>query len=56
MLLVKNTLGEIVYLNPMKEVEGNYSCVIDLSGQPKGIYFIEMRSGEDSSVEKIAFQ
>jgi hypothetical protein len=55
-LLVKNTLGEIVYIDPMKDVEGNYSKVIDLSTQPKGIYFIEMRSGEDSSVEKIAFQ
>lgn len=56
LLLVKNTLGEIIYLDPMRDVEGNYSTSIDLSAQPKGVYFVEMRSGNVSSVEKIVFQ
>jgi hypothetical protein len=55
-LLVKNNLGQIIYLDPMSNIEGEHTRAIDLSSQPKGIYFIEMRSGNESSVEKIVFQ
>jgi hypothetical protein len=55
-IVVKNGQGQIVYIDPLTEIQGKYSREIDLSSQPKGVYFVEMRSGDDSSVEKIVFQ
>jgi hypothetical protein len=49
---IRNILGQIVYTSSTK---GGIK-EIDVSSHPKGIYFIELRSGEEKKVERIVFQ
>ena len=53
MLSVKNTLGELVYTDPIKEISGTFIKEVDLSSQPKGTYFVEIASNDVTTVEKI---
>ncbi|MCE9540836.1 MAG: T9SS type A sorting domain-containing protein, partial [Bacteroidetes bacterium] len=44
-----NTLGETVY----QSGTGNQTSVIDLSGQPKGIYFVHINNEKGNTTEKL---
>ncbi len=55
-LCIKNTLGQTVYTTSLKDINSNFTKEIDISSQAKGIYFVELRSGDDKKVEKIVFQ
>lgn len=54
-LQIKNTLGELVYTDPMKMISGNFIKEVDLSCEPKGIYFVEIASNDERKVEKVIF-
>lgn len=49
-VIVQNMLGEIIYTIPKN---GSASNEIDLSDQPKGIYFVKVYTGERSYSEKL---
>jgi len=49
-----NNLGESVYEENVTNFAG--SSVLDLSKQSKGLYFIEMRCNDKSSIQKIMIQ
>jgi len=49
---IYNTLGEIIYRTKLVSSE----LVVDLSSNPKGIYYIKALSGENVFVEKIIHQ
>jgi hypothetical protein len=55
-LSIKNTMGQVVIADPIKDMPDQFSKEIDISTQPKGIYFIELQSGDSKTVEKIVFQ
>ncbi|MGZ8553700.1 MAG: choice-of-anchor tandem repeat GloVer-containing protein [Chitinophagaceae bacterium] len=55
-LTVTNLLGAIIYSESKRNVTGEYSGTIDLSKYPKGIYFLELVSGEERLVKKIVLQ
>lgn len=55
-LSVKNALGQVVYLNSIKEMQGAFTREIDLSSHPKGIYFVEITSGNEKATEKVVLQ
>jgi hypothetical protein len=56
LICIKNTLGQTVHTSSLKELKNNSGKEIDISSQPKGIYFVELRSGNDRRVEKIVVQ
>ena len=47
---IYNTLGAILYQSPVKERKS----IIDMSGQPKGIYFIHINTGTETVIMKIS--
>ncbi|MGD0711760.1 MAG: T9SS type A sorting domain-containing protein, partial [Bacteroidales bacterium] len=47
---IYNLLGEKVY---QSSVIGNQSSVIDISGQPVGIYFLQVNTDKESFKQKI---
>ena len=50
-MIVTNTHGQVVYTNSIGE-----NTLLDLSSQPKGIYFIELRSENSVKVEKVVLK
>jgi hypothetical protein len=55
-LNITNGLGAIVYSENKKDFSGEYVNTIDLSKQPKGIYFVEMILGSDRRTRKIIIE
>jgi hypothetical protein len=51
-LKVTNVLGQTV-LDRSEEVNGNYTGTIDLAGELKGIYFLELDNGKTKEVRKL---
>ncbi len=56
LLSVKNMLGQVLATYPIKDMPAQFSKDLDISSQAKGIYFVELRSGEEKKVEKIVLQ
>lgn len=52
-LNIRNVLGQIIYMDQTKDKSGNYKAKIDLTDQPKGVYFIEIDYGMAKEVKKI---
>ncbi|MEO8149452.1 MAG: T9SS type A sorting domain-containing protein [Bacteroidia bacterium] len=50
---VTNVLGEIIYEKDFQKVNGKFSQRINLSAQPKGIYFLKLMSDEKVFTQKI---
>ena len=55
-LTIKNELGQTVYSENKKDFSSEYVNTIDLSRQPKGIYFVEMILGSDRRTRKIIIE
>ncbi|MCW3075424.1 MAG: regulatory domain of in-like proprotein convertase [Bacteroidetes bacterium] len=48
-----NNVGQIVYAERFHHLNEKFSKVFDLSKQPKGMYFIEIKNDSDKQVKKI---
>src|ERR1035437_1773878 len=48
--------GKLIYSDNQKQFSGQYLTTIDLSGQAKGVYFIEMICGKQQESKKIVLQ
>ena len=53
---VVNMIGEEVYTEALSEFVGQYTKVIDMSAQPKGVYFLEINTANGSINNKIVLQ
>jgi plastocyanin len=53
---VVNMIGEEVYTEELTEFVGSYNKVIDMNTQSKGVYFLEVRSGNGTINKKIILQ
>ena len=51
-----NILGEVFYLEGLTNFNGQYNKEIDLSKNPKGIYFLEISSPTNTFTKKIILQ
>ena len=55
-LTVRNVTGQLVFEKKITKVSGNYSGEADISGLAKGLYFLEISDGINSSTHKIILQ
>jgi hypothetical protein len=55
-LTIFNLLGRQVYSKPINNVEGQINAAIDLSALPKGVYFVELKSSNNSYQSKLTIQ
>ena len=55
-VIVRNMMGVIVYTIPQKQYYGSLQEKINISGKPKGIYMVEIVSGEKRITTKILIQ
>jgi alpha-tubulin suppressor-like RCC1 family protein len=55
-LTIKNELGQTIYSESKKDFAGEYNSTIDLSNQPKGVYFIDMLCGNERRTRKIILE
>src|ERR1700752_5172788 len=55
-ITVKNALGKVIYSEQDTDFSGSYNKTIDLSNNAKGIYFIEIICGNNSTVKKVVLE
>lgn len=55
-IIVRNAMGQVVYKTSSKEYINSLQERINISGKPKGIYLVEIISGEKRVVTKILIQ
>jgi hypothetical protein len=53
---VVNMIGEEIYTEELSEFVGQYTKVIDMNTQPKGVYFLEIMTSYGSINQKIILQ
>jgi hypothetical protein len=53
---VVNLLGEEIYTEELIEFVGQYTKVIDMNTQPKGVYFLEITTLNGRINQKIVLQ
>lgn len=52
-LSVFNSLGQVVYLNELRNNAGPFRYKLDLSDQPKGVYFIHLKTNKGEVSKKL---
>lgn len=50
---VLNMEGKSIYTETLKDFSGDYSREIDISANPKGVYFIKVKQGQHAQIRKI---
>ncbi len=55
-ITILNTEGKVIYTEKLPAFSGNYDKEIDISKQPKGIYFVKVEQGKHSQVKKIVLE
>jgi hypothetical protein len=53
---IKNMLGQIVYTQSLKNVNGKQLQNVDLTAIPKGVYFVQLKSDKQSMSKKFVKQ
>ena len=53
---VVNTIGEEIFTKKLTEFIGQYTQVIDMNTQARGIYFLEISTNNSSMNRKIILQ
>ena len=53
---VINLIGEEIFTENLTEFVGQYTKVIDMSNQPKGVYFLEITTSTGGINKKIVLQ
>jgi|GEM_PF-7062279 len=56
LLLVKNTLGQVVFEQKLSKNSGGSEMILDLSSQPKGVYFASLYNGGSMICKKILLE
>ena len=52
-LKIRNALGQVVYSISASSIHGEYTKIIDLSDEDKGVYLIEIIADEKRSIKRI---
>lgn len=53
---ILNSLGQRVYTETKAHTNGNYSKIFDMGDMAKGIYFVEINTGDERTVKKVVLQ
>ena len=53
---VVNMIGEEIYTEELTDFVGQYSKVVDMNTQPKGVYFLEITTNNGAINQKIVLQ
>ena len=53
---VVNVIGEVVYTENLEEFTGQYTNIVDMNTQPKGVYFLEITTNTGGINKKIVLQ
>ena len=53
---VVNVIGEVVYTENLEEFTGQYTNIVDMNNQPKGVYFLEITTNTGGINKKIVLQ
>ena len=53
---VVNVIGEVVYTENLEEFTGQYTNIVDMNTQPKGVYFLEITTNTGGVNKKIVLQ
>jgi len=53
---ILNLEGKTVYSEELKDFTGNYNKEIDISANPKGVYFIKIKQGAHAQLKKIVLE
>jgi hypothetical protein len=53
---VVNLIGEVVYTENLEEFTGQYTNIVDMNTQPKGVYFLEITTNTGGINKKIVLQ
>ena len=53
---VVNVIGEVVYTENLEEFAGQYTNIVDMNNQPKGVYFLEITTNTGGVNKKIVLQ
>ena len=53
---VVNVIGEVVYTENLEEFAGQYTNIVDMNNQPKGVYFLEITTNTGGINKKIVLQ
>lgn len=55
-LNILNMEGKSIYNENLKNFSGQYSNAINISDQPKGVYFVKIKQGKHAQVKKIVLE
>ena len=55
-LSVMDIYGKVVYSEALKSVQEHYLTSVDMSGFPKGVYFVKLYGSGSCRVEKLVMQ
>jgi hypothetical protein len=55
-ITLRNTLGQIIFSENIQRFSGEYNKQLDLSGEPKGIYFLEVITDDQKITRKVLKQ
>jgi len=47
--------GQLIFEDSRSEYSGNYGKKIDLNGNPVGLYFLSVKVGDETQVEKVLY-
>ena len=53
---VLNMEGKVVYSETLKDFTGNYKKEIDISTNPKGVYFVNVKQGDHAQLKKVVLE
>jgi hypothetical protein len=53
---VVNTLGQVMYSEQLADYEGRFVKEMDLTNESNGVYYLKLKSSDNSSVHKIVFR
>lgn len=53
---VQNMEGKVIYSETLKDFSGTYDKEIDISQNPKGVYFVRIDQGKHSQLKKIILE
>ena len=53
---ILSSLGKDIFIKELKDYSGSYTNIIDLTGYPSGIYYLQILTGERKITKKIIIE